>query len=264
MSAIRSKYAVVTGASGGIGAEICRTLAQDGFAIIAQYCGGEARATELRRTIKASGGECHLTQADLSTTDGVVRVVECVRALVDGSTNTLDALVNNAGKLLGPSFGDATPEQFDEFFAINTRAPFFLSQSLAPLLREGGSIVNISSASAHFSSPGDIIYAMTKAAIESLTRNMAEAIAERGLRVNAVVPGFTDNGHPAFSQKEVRDYMDSFAVLGGVASPSDVASTVAFLVSRGASRITGSVLDVSGGSTLGARGSRAHSVRDLF
>ena len=128
----------------------------------------------------------------------------------------------------------------------------------------GGSIVNISSASAHFSSPGDIIYAMTKAALESFTRNVAEAVADRGIRANVVIPGFTDNGHPAFSDDRVRQYMSSFSVLGGVADPETVAEAVRFLISDRSRRTTGASIDVTGGSTLGARGSRGGSVKDLL
>lgn len=141
---------------------------------------------------------------------------------------TVAALVNNATRLLGPSFGETTPAQFDAYFALNARAPFLLAQELCRRMTAGGGVVNVSSASAHFSSPGDIVYAMSKAALESLTRNMAEAAAARGIRVNTVVPGFTDNGHPGFHDPAVRSYMGSFAVLGGVSAPEDVAEGVRF------------------------------------
>ncbi|PRI11226.1 SDR family NAD(P)-dependent oxidoreductase [Leucobacter massiliensis] len=259
------RFAVVTGATGGIGSAICAALADSGHAVLAHYGSREERARELQQKLRDRGARCHLIGADLGDPAGVDAVVRHVGALLEEHPEyRLTALVNNAAKMLSPSFADTTPADFDRYFAINTRAPFFLAQGLVPLMPPGGSVVNMSSASAHFSSPGDISYAMSKAAVESLTRNMAEAIASRGIRVNAVIPGFTDNGHPGFRSAAVREYMASFAVLGGVSEPETVAAAVAFLASDAAKRTTGTTLDVSGGSTLSARGARKHSVKELL
>ncbi len=254
--------AVVTGATGGIGSAICRRLSADGYAVIAHYRDNHDAAHALADSL---GPHCHLVSADLSTMPGVYRVLTAVNDVLERHDGyVLRALVNNAAKLLGPAFFDATAEQFDHYFSINTRAPFFLAQGLTRCMLPGGSVVNISSASAGFSSPGDIVYAMSKAAVESLTRNMAEAIAPLGLRANTVIPGFTNNGHPAFDDPEVRRYMSSFSVLGDVGTPETVAHAVAFLVSDEAKRTTGAAIDVSGGSVLGARGERAAGVGSLL
>lgn len=256
---------VITGATGGIGREISRSLGRSGKVVVAHYRQNHAEATELARSLGSEGISCHPIDADLATDAGLARVVSSIDDLLSRNPSyCLHALVNNAAALLGPSFLEASPTQFDAYFALNVRAPFFLSQQLATRMRPGGGIVNISSASAHFSSPGDIVYAMSKAALESLTRNMAEAIAPLGLRVNTVIPGFTDNGHPAFDRPEVLDYMSTFAVLSGVATPDVVADAVEFLISDKASRTTGATLDVSGGSTLSTRGSRSGTVRSLL
>ncbi|UAL30444.1 SDR family oxidoreductase [Nocardioides rotundus] len=260
-----NRVVVVTGATGGIGSAICKSLSRDGYAIIAHYRSNYGKAKALSDLIEQRGGLCFPVAADFSRADGIDRVVTAVTDLLHRNPKyRLWTLVNNAARLLGPSFSAATPEQFDQYFAINVKAPLFLSQRLTEKMATGGSVVNISSASAHFSSPGDIVYAMSKASLESLTMNMAEAIAARGLRVNTVVPGFTDNGHEAFRSHELRQYMSSFAVLGDVAAPERVADAVSFLISDRASRTTGAILDVSGGSALGARGSRAASIGTLL
>lgn len=255
------KLAVVTGASGGIGSEIARTLVADGFFVMAQYRSNPQKSGPL---VDGSGGRSELVQADLASMDGIAALVDAVRDRALTSGMRVAALVNNAGRLLGPSFAEATTDTFDEYVAINTKAPFFPTQMLSQDMPSGASVVNISSASAHIASAGDIVYAMTKTALESLTRNMAEALAPRGIRVNAVVPGFTDNGHPAFADDRALAYMSSLSALGGVAAPSAVADAVSFLVSEKSYRTTGAILDVTGGMTLHPRPHREASVRDLL
>lgn len=256
---------VVTGASGGIGREICRTLAGDGFDIVAQYWRSDERMPDLVEAVASMGGHCYPVRANLNSDHGVKDVVAATFRLMDAnSTLRLRGLVNNAGLMLGPDFFDADSSQFEKYMTVNVKAPFFLCQGILPRLSRGGSIVNISSASAHISSPGDIIYAMTKTALESLTRNLAVVAASAGIRVNAVVPGYTDNGHPAFRNAQTLAYMGGLSVLGGVGAPTDVARAVNYLISEAAGRMTGSVIDVSGGMTLNPRQSGSASVGGLL
>lgn len=258
------KLAVVTGASGGIGAAICQQLANDGFDIVAQYRTGKDRATQLANAVAATGRACYPVRADLARSDGVDSLIRNVDDIVGATEGlTLQALVNNAAILLGPSFEEATPDEFDRYVAINLRAPFFLARGLVSMMQRGASIVNVSSASAHIASAGDLVYAMTKAGLESLTRNVALSVAERGIRVNAVIPGFTDNGNAAFADHRTRAYMSSLSALGDVSEPVDVARAVSFLVSDQSRRTTGATLDVSGGMTLSPR-PHAGSVRELL
>lgn len=254
---------VVTGASGGIGRAVCERLAEEGHAVIAQYRSNHAAALALEARLSASGAHCALVRADLHEPESVDLIAERVAETASAGWR-LRGLVNNAAKLLSPSFSETTPNDFDEYFTINVKAPLFLTQRLVPMMKNGGSVVNVSSANAHFSSPGDLVYAMSKAALESLTINMAEDVARAGVRVNYVIPGFTDNGHAAFRVSEVREYMSSFAALGGIADPAVVAEAVLFLISDRSCRTTGVGLDVSGGMTIGARGQRAGSVRTLI
>ncbi|MBF0816243.1 SDR family NAD(P)-dependent oxidoreductase [Microbacterium paludicola] len=257
---------VITGASGGIGRAIVRGLVASGHAVVLHYHRNESAARTLAEEIGAGGARAFIAQADLTEPSGVGDLVAHVDQILEATPGlSLHGLVNNAARLLGPSFDDASPEQFDLYFALNTRAPLFLTQQLSARMSSGGSIVNVSSAGAHFSSAGDIVYAMSKAALESLTRNAAEALAPRGIRINTVIPGFTDNGHPALAVPGVREYVSTYALLGGIASPAPVADAVAFLLSPHAGRTTGTALDVTGGSTLGARPrSSKISLRDII
>ncbi|GAA1532502.1 SDR family oxidoreductase [Brevibacterium picturae] len=251
---MRTGTVIVTGCTGGLGQATCRLLAAQGFDIIGQYRSREDAAMALQEDVARVGGRASMVCADLADPAGVDRLVSEVEDILSQpGTSSLMGLVNNAAKLLGPAFGSATARQFDDFMSLNIRAPFFLAQQLSTLMCAGGSIVNVSSVATRFSSPGDIVYAMSKAALEALTYHAAEVLAEKGVRINTVMPGFTDNGHPAFGEPRMREFMSSFAALGGVAQPEEIAASICFLISDASSRTTGSILDASGGSALGRR-----------
>lgn len=245
---------VVTGATGGIGRATCLRLAQDGYNIIGQYASRSESAAAITNEIREAGRDATFIQADLTDIDQVASFVDVVSesATVDDTVH-LTGLVNNAAKLVGPSFESASPSAFDDYFALNVKAPFFLAQGLAKLMCHGSSIINISSMSTRFSSGGDIIYAMSKSSLEALTFHAAEHLAKSGIRINTVLPGFTNNGHPVFADETVQAHMASYSVMGDIANPDEVAAAISFLMSDAASRTTGSVLDVSGGGALGAR-----------
>lgn len=127
------QLAVITGATGGIGKEICRRVAMSGFDILAQYHSDRAAAEALQREVEDNQHLCRIVQADLASEAGVASVCSAAEAMRADSSGTLEirALVNNAARLLGPSFDEATVADFDAYMALNARAPFFLSQRLS-------------------------------------------------------------------------------------------------------------------------------------
>ena len=180
-----------------------------------QYATNAGATQRLVADLHDAGVDAWSVRADLSSPQGVDELVCAVDQVIErDSTHEVTALVNNAGLMLSPSFGSATAADFDRYLALNARAPLLLTQALADRMRSVGGVVNVFSVGTHFASPGDIVYAMSKAALESLTKNAAPALAERGIGINTVLPGFTDNGHPAFRDVEVRAYLASYAALG--------------------------------------------------
>ncbi|WP_164853646.1 SDR family NAD(P)-dependent oxidoreductase, partial [Paraburkholderia kirstenboschensis] len=171
-----------------------------------------------------------------------------VRAVVGGR---LDVLVANAGIAKAASIEDTTVDDFDDLFAVNVRAPFFLVQQLLPMLCKGSSVVLLSSLAARAAVGELAAYAATKGAVDTLVRHFASALGERSVRVNAVAPGVVATDMSSFATTdEGRDYTLSLQALKRVAQPDDIAGAVTFLASDNAGWITGDTLLVDGGSKL--------------
>ncbi len=160
-------------------------------------------------------------------------------------------LVANAGIAKAASIEDTTVEDFDELFAVNVRAPFFLVQQLLPMLCKGSSVVLLSSLAARASVGELAAYAATKGAVDTLVRHFASALGERGVRVNAIAPGVVATDMSSFATTDAgRNYTLSLQALKRVAQPDDIAGAVTFLASDKANWITGDTLRVDGGSKL--------------
>jgi len=256
MGDLTGKSALVTGASRGIGRAIAERLASDGATVGVHYGTDEAAAREVVASIERSGGSAFLIHAEFGV-DGVESEVEALFAgLAAGlGDESLDVLVNNAGILDGSPIDQVTPEIFDRSFAINVRAPFFVVQRSLPLLRDGGRIVNISSAVTRIASPF-VHYAMGKGAIEVLGRTLAQQLGPRRITVNNVAPGVVDTDMGAWvdSSPELRAGVISTIALGRIAEPADIADVVAFLASDAGRWITGQSFEASGGQWLGPAG----------
>lgn len=255
MSRLTDKTALVTGSSRGIGRAVAQRLAEEGALVAVHYATAEDAARQTVESIERDGGRAFAVRAELGVPGDVHELFLGVEQGLKERTGeaALDIVVNNAGVTTpaGLQPEDVTPEEFDRLFAVNAKAPFFVVQRALPLLREGGRIINISSGLTRFASPDQVAYAMTKGAIEQLSLHFARHLAPRGITVNSVAPGITNNGSALFDIPEAVEQMSQLSAFKRVGEAVDVADVVTFLASSEARWVTGAFIDASGGTLLG-------------
>jgi 3-oxoacyl-[acyl-carrier protein] reductase len=248
MSNCNTKTALVTGASRGIGRATALALAEAGAQVLVHYGKNAAEADTVVAEIRAAGGRAQAIGVDLASPGGPVDLARQVRAITG---ERLDILVANAGIAKTASIEDTTLADFDEMFAVNVRAPFFLVQQLLPILREGSSVIFTSSLAAHAAVGTLSAYAATKGAIDTLVKHFAAVLGPQGIRVNAVAPGVVATDMSSFAKTdEGRDATTSMQALKRVAQPEDIAGAITFLASNAARWVSGDTLRVDGGSKL--------------
>jgi len=245
MIMLNNKYALVTGASGGIGFSIAKRFLEEGAYVGAHYC---TNKESVERLVAVAGKDrCKAFRADFSKTEEVFRLWEEFLSW----SGTIDILVNNAGEAASVApLEKLTEEAWDRMLQVNLKAPFFLSRAALDVMKQkkGGRIINISSVGVKFGGGRETIhYSASKAALEAITLSFAKAGAPYNVLVNAVRAGVTDT---AFHKKIGRDKLSERAQLiplKRLARPDEIAEAVLFLASDKSSFITGSILTASGG-----------------
>jgi len=245
MPAENRPVALITGAARRVGAAIARGLHADGYDLALHYRrSGDDMESLVQELEQARAGSVVTVQADLAQFDRLAEIV--ARAV--GQFGRLDALINNASAYYATPIGSATPQQWDELFASNARAPFFLSQAAAPHLRaSGGAIVNLADIYAERPLAGHTVYCMAKAALAMMTKSLARELGPQ-VRVNAIAPGnvlWSDNPVKA----ETLDIVRERTALQRQGSPEDIVSAVRWLLT-GNGYVTGQIIAVDGGRSV--------------
>ena len=241
--------ALVTGSSSGIGRAIAIRLAKDGFRVLVHYGQNEAKAIETRDAIVTAGGSAELIQFDVQDPKEIEAAMEkfASKNAAEKEPLKFDVLVNNAGIHKDTLLGLMSDEQFDSVIKTNLYGPFYLMRWwIRKMIRQKrGTIVNIASLAGQTGNAGQMNYAASKAGLIAMTRSLAMEVGGRGIRVNAVAPGFIET--PMLEEIPMLDEMIKRIPLGRVGTVNEVAGAVSFLCSEDATYITGSTISVNGG-----------------
>lgn len=251
----KSKIALVTGGSRGLGKNMALALAGKGLDVIVTYNSKAAEAQDTVKEIEAMGQRAaalQLNVSDSKTFDGFFNQVEDVLKNTF-ETDKFDFIINNAGIGYYIPFEEMPEDKFDELMNIHLKGPYFLTQKALPHMADGGGIVNISSGLARMTQVGSSAYATMKGSIEILTRYMAKEIGPRGIRANVVAPGAIETdfgGGRVRDNKDINQFIASQTALGRVGLPDDIGSVVAFLCTDDAKWVNAQRIEASGGMFL--------------
>lgn len=249
---LAGKKALVTGAGTGIGREIALEFARQGADVALHYGRSEAGAKSAVEEIRQLGRRATAFQVDFSVVEEAATLANKAVDFLGG----IDCLVNNAGITMNKPFLKVTVEQFDTLMHINIRSPFFLAQQVVKHMLEhgGGTICNLTSIHGVQGAPEHSVYAATKGAIIAYTRTLGVELAHRGIRVNAIAPGWitVENYYkaiPGFNEKEAAKTAREKVPVGRYGTPLDIARLAVFLCSDAAEFIVGQTIVADGGTT---------------
>ncbi len=255
MTHTNPRIAVITGASRGLGKSMALHLAERGVGILLTYRSGEAEARAVVAEIEKRDQKAVALPLDVGVSGSFAEFKTRVQGELGRvwKRDTFDFLVNNAGLGVHAAFAETTEAQFDELMRVHLKGPFFLTQTLLPLLADGGAILNISTGLSRFTLPGYSAYAAMKGAVEVLTRYQAKELGSRGISVNTLAPGAiaTDfGGGVVRDNPAVNQMVASMTALGRAGLPDDIGAAVAMLLSPESKWINGQRIEASGGQGL--------------
>ncbi len=238
------KTAIVTGASKGIGAAIARQLAADGFQTIVNYASSSGEAAEIVAGIEQAGGRALAVRADIADAQALAALFDRAEA----EFGRVDVLVNNAGISKFSPLAEVLDEDFQRQVAVNLTGTFNGMREGAKRMRDGGRIINLSTSIIGHYSPGNGVYAATKAAVEAMTHILAKELGTRGITVNAVAPGpiATELLFKGRSEDLIQRLINDIP-LGRLGLPEDIARIVSFLASAESGWINGQIIRANGG-----------------
>jgi 3-oxoacyl-[acyl-carrier protein] reductase len=244
---LKNKIAIVSGGARDIGRAVSVKLAAEGAKVAVNYFSSKEHADETLRAIEAVGGEAILVDGDMTKQEDVDRLVAETKAAFG---ETVDILVNVVGGLVArKSLQEMDAEFFDFLMRLNVTSTFMVTKAVAPLMGDGGSIINFASqAGRDGGGPGASAYATAKGAVMTFTRAMAKELGPSNIRVNSLCPGMISTVfHDTFTKDAVRANVANATALKREGKAEEVADTVAFLASSDSSYMTGVNLDINGG-----------------
>jgi NAD(P)-dependent dehydrogenase (short-subunit alcohol dehydrogenase family) len=252
MSNQTPKIALITGASRGLGRNMALALARQGVDVIGTYHSNKAEAAATQSAIEALGRKAAMIQLDTGHVTAFPAFAVDLKQVLATTWNRadLDYLVNNAGIGIDAPFAQTTEADFDRLMNIHLKGVFFLTQTLLPLIADGGRIVNLSSGLTRFSLPGYAAYAMMKGGVEVLTRYLAKELGSRGIAVNTIAPGAIETdfaGGSVRDNKQINAFISTVTALGRPGLPDDIGPAVAALLTDGTRWINAQRIEVSGG-----------------
>lgn len=250
-----SKLAIITGGSRGLGRSMALNLAQRGRDIIITYHSKKAEAEDVVKEIESAGRKATALQLDVTQSNSFGDFAASVERVLreNFGRSDFDYLINNAGTGVFGMFLETSEEDFTRMFNEHVKAPYFLSQKLVPLMKDGGRVLNVSSGLTRVSYPGFSAYIIAKTAVEGVTLCMAKELASRQITVNTIAPGAiaTDfAGGVVRDTKELNDQFSSMIALGRVGLPEEIGAAVAALLDDGTAWMTAQRIEVSGGQII--------------
>ncbi|WP_299112821.1 SDR family oxidoreductase [uncultured Winogradskyella sp.] len=249
---MRTKTAIITGGSRGLGRDMAISLAKNGIDIIFSYHSNSTKAEEVINDVKSLGQDAKAFQFDANDYKSGQAFIKSATDYLNkknGNSSNFDFLINNAGTGTYNMVANTTEDQFNEMMNVHLKSVYFMTQAALPFLNDSGRIINISSGLARFSLPGMSVYAIMKGAIEVFTRYLAKELGDRKITANTIAPGAiaTDFAGGSNKDEDKAKMIASITALGRVGEAEDIGGVVAFLCSDDAGWVNGQRIEVSGG-----------------